>query len=65
MKPDKIAARSEVPAKFNQIPVKPSGHNRIIKITGKTNAVDTEMMEAGSGFQLPAYNFASQRKTIS
>ena len=52
MKPDKIAARSEVPAKFNQIPVKPSGHNRIIKITGKTNAVDTEIIEAGSGLSI-------------
>ena len=52
MTPDKIAARSEVPAKFNQIPVKPSGHNRTIKITGKTNAVDTEIIEAGSGFSI-------------
>ncbi len=52
MTADKTAASTDVPAKFSQMPVSPSGQKTRIKITGKTRAVDTDMREAGSGFSM-------------
>ena len=49
---DKIAASTEVPAKFSQIPVSPKDHRAPISITGKISAVDTDMMEAGRDFSI-------------
>ena len=54
--PRRIAARipasTAVPAKFSQIPVSPSGHNRITSTTGKISAVDTEINEAARDFSM-------------
>ena len=47
---DKIPARTEVPAKFSQIPVRASGHRRMTRRTGKISAVETEIKEAYTGF---------------
>ena len=50
--PDKRPANSELPAKFSQIPVSPSGQSRMTRISGKTSAVETEMIEAGRDFSM-------------
>ena len=43
-------AKIDVAAKLSQIPVRPRGHIIPIKITGKINAVDTDIKDAGRGF---------------
>lgn len=49
---ERAAARTDVPAKFSQIPVNPIGHRTPIRRRGKTKAVDTEIREAGKGFSI-------------
>ena len=52
MMAERMAANTEVPAKFSQIPVSPSGHSAQISSTGKTRAVETEIKEEGRGFSI-------------
>ena len=52
MNRDNAAAKTEVAAKFSQIPVSPSGHSIPTRIAGNTRAVDTEMSDAGRGFSI-------------
>ena len=47
---DKIAVNIFTPTKLNQIPSKPKLHNAPRIITGKTNAVPTEITVAWKGF---------------
>ena len=47
-----MAASTEVPARFSQIPVRPSGQRTPIRITGNTSAVATEITEAGTAFSM-------------
>ena len=49
---ERTAARTDVPAKFSHMPVKPKGQKAPISSTGNTSAVDTEMRDAGRGFSM-------------
>ena len=49
---DRMPASREVPARFSQILVSPSGQSATIRIRGKTSVVETEMTEAGTGFSM-------------
>ena len=48
----RTAASTDVPAKFSQRPVSPSGQSRKISNTGKIRAVDTDRIDAGTGFSI-------------
>ena len=58
-----MAESSEAPAKFNQIPVKPRGHNTMSKITGKIKAVDMEITEAGNDFSIASIKLCVAKDT--
>ena len=43
---ERTAASAAVPAKLSQMPVRPSGQRAALKSSGKTRAVETEIMDA-------------------
>ena len=47
-----MPASTAVTAKLSHRPVKPKGHSITISRTGNTRAVDTEIIEAATGFSM-------------